>query len=272
MIAENLYGYGIGSFVGASFLQSLHLILRAIHVCLGFVGLALFWLIIAVPKGGMWHVRFGKVFAIVTWIIGGSALISSVWALVHLDSFAPHIQHAPDSEWQREIYQFIFAILLYLSAATISGAVFGIQVVRKRDRHDELRQTSLPIWLTITMCCAMGLCTFGLWRLCTQQTATTGMPRAAFLIPALVGLFGIVTAWRELRYVYGPFPGHRARLDRHIWHMCGTGVAFHTAFIVFGANRLFGFQLPGAWQLIPWIAPPVIGMALTAQYLRRLNP
>ena len=252
-------------------MQLLHLILRAVHVSLGFVGLALFWLIIAVPKGGAWHVRLGKIFAVVTWIVGGSALVSSIWALVHLDSFAPHTQSAPDSQWQREVYQFIFAILLYLSAATISGAVFGIQVMRKRDRHDELRQTSLPIWLSITMSCAMGLCAFGLWRLGTPQTTTTGMPKAAYLIPAVVGVFGIVTAWREWRYVCGPFPGHLAWLDRHVWHMCGTGVAFHTAFIVFGANRLFGFQLPGAWQLIPWVAPPIIGMSLTRRYLFKLK-
>ncbi|MEI8017612.1 MAG: hypothetical protein WCH39_05385 [Schlesneria sp.] len=241
------------------------------HVGLGFVGLALFWLIIAVPKGGKWHVRFGKAFAVVTWVVGGSALFSSAWALVHLESFAPHIQHASDSMWQREVYQFIFAILLYLSAATIPGAVFGIQVMRKRDRHDELRQTSLPIWLSITMLSALGLLAFGLWRLFTQLAIEAGMPREAYLVPAVVGGFGIITVWREWRYVFGPSPGNRNWLRRHVWHMCGTGVAFHTAFIVFGANRLFGFQLPGAWQLIPWIAPPVIGMTLTGRYLRRLK-
>ena len=258
-------------FDGVHLLQSLHAILRTIHIVLGFVGLALFWLIIVVPKGEKCHVRFGKMFAVVTWIVGGSALVSSVWALVHLDSFAPHTQHATDAAWQRDVYQFIFAILLYLSAATISGAVFGIQAIRKRDRHDELRQTSLPIWLSITMLCATGLCVFGLCRLATRQTATFGMPQAAYLIPALVGGFGIVTVLREWRYVFGPPPGHRAWLDRHVWHMCGTGVAFHTAFIVFGANRMFGFQLPGAWQLIPWIAPPAIGMTLTRRYLRKLK-
>ena len=252
-------------------MQSLHLILRSIHIGIGFLGLALFWLIIAAPKGGTWHVRLGKLFAIVTWIIGGSAIFSSVWALVHLDSFAPSIHHSPDAMWQRNVYQLIFAILLYLSVATISGAVFGIQVIRKRDRHDELRQTSLPFWLSITMSCAMGVCIFGLWRLGTTQAATTGIPQAAYLIPTLVGLFGIVSTMREWRYIFGPTPGHRIWLDRHIWHMCGTGVAFHTAFIVFGANRMFGFQLPGAWQLIPWIAPPVIGMALTVRYLRQLK-
>ena len=202
-----------------------------------------------------------------TWVVGGSALFSSTWALVHLDSFAPHIQRASDSAWQREVYQFIFAILLYLSAATISGAVFGVQVMRKRDRHDELRYTSLPIWLLITMICAVGLLTFGLWRLGTQQNRTSGMPLAAYLIPTVVGGFGVVTVLREWRYVVGPAPGDGAWLDRHVWHMCGTGVAFHTAFIVFGANRLFGFQLPGAWQLIPWVAPPIIGMSLTRRYL-----
>jgi hypothetical protein len=252
-------------------LSTLHSVVRLGHIGLGFVGLGLFWLILAIPKGSRWHVCCGKVFAGVTWIVGGSALFSSLWALVHVDSFAPELQHHTDVEQVREIYHFIFAILLYLSAATLSGAVFGVQVMRRRDRHDDLRLTCLPFWLSITASCAFVLMTFGVWHLVNTKASTGGMVREAYLIPVVVGCFGLGTVRQEWRYVFGPSQGNRAWLYRHVWHMCGTGVAFHTAFLVFGANRMFGFRLPGAWALIPWILPPVIGMSLTAEYIRQLK-
>ena len=252
-------------------MSTLHTILRMIHISLGFAGLALFWLILAAPKGTRRHVRYGQIFTNITWIVGGTALVSSLWALVHLDSFAPIVRETAEAEWVREIYYLIFAILLYLSAATLSGAVFGVQVMRKRGQHDELRRTSLPYWLAITGLCAVGLIAFGVWRLVTTDTSHGGLRWEAYFIPVLVGSFGLGAAWHDGRYVFGPPPGPRAWLYQHVWQMCGTGVAFHTAFLVFGANRLFGFRLPGAWALIPWVAPPLIGMTLTARYVRQLR-
>lgn len=249
----------------------LHAAIRVTHIGLGFVGLALFWLIIALPKGSRTHILCGKIFAVVTWCVGGSALFSSLWALVHVDSFAAIPQDSPDGDRLREIFHFLFAILLYLSAATISGAVLGVQVMRTRGRHEDLRRTSLPIWLFVTALSAIGLIAFGIWHLAGMQTMSGSMPFVAYWIPVLVGSFGIKGVWQEWRYVFRTSPGPRDWLYQHIWHMCGTGVAFHTAFLVFGANRMFGFRLPGAWALVPWSVPPVVGMWLTARYIRRLR-
>lgn len=251
-------------------LTTLHAAMRAVHIGVGSVGLALFWVIVALPKGSRWHVRCGKVFANVTWIIGGSAVISCVWALVDIDSFAA-LPRTVEGVGLRAIYRFIFAILLYLAAGTLSGAVFGIQVMRKRARHQELRRTTLPAWLMFNALCAAGLIAFGLWHLVMPTTTIHGMPGEAYWIPVFVGIFGAVTVVQEWRYVSGPPPAPREWLYRHVWHMCGTGVAFHTAFLVFGANRLLGFSLPGAWAMLPWIAPPVVGMLLTGLYIRRLR-
>ena len=247
----------------------LHACLRLVHIGLGFLGLATFWLIIALPKGSRTHVRCGKLFATITWIVGGSAMISSLWAIIHLDSFAPQIDRSNDPTGQRVIYQFIFSILLYLSAATVSGAAFGIQVVRKRNLHAGLRATSLPVWLCITAVIALYLVIFGACHLATHKSSTSGMPWEAYFVPIVVGCLGIGSIAYEWRFVFGPAPGPHTWLRQHIWHMCGTGVAFHTAFLVFGANRLFNYSLPGAWALIPWVAPPLVGMSLTARYLRR---
>ena len=58
----------------------------------------------------------------------------------------------------------------------------------------------------------------------------------------------------------------------HIGAILGAGIAFHTAFAVFGASRLFEFRLPGAWQVVPWILPALVGIpaiVLTTRHYRR---
>ena len=42
--------------------------------------------------------------------------------------------------------------------------------------------------------------------------------------------------------------------------MLVTGVAFHTAFVVFGFGRLFNLGLTGFVAVVPWILPTLIGV------------
>ena len=53
--------------------------------------------------------------------------------------------------------------------------------------------------------------------------------------------------------------------------MFGTGIAFHTAFLVFGASRLFGYYLRGPLALLPWILPPLIGGLAARWYIASLK-
>jgi hypothetical protein len=46
----------------------------------------------------------------------------------------------------------------------------------------------------------------------------------------------------------------------HMTAMLGAGVAFHTAFAVFGLGRLFGLAPQGAWWFLPWIVPAAVGV------------
>ena len=48
---------------------------------------------------------------------------------------------------------------------------------------------------------------------------------------------------------------------KHMEEMVGSGIAFHTAFLVFGARRLFGSALiQGTWSFLPWILPIALGL------------
>ena len=46
--------------------------------------------------------------------------------------------------------------------------------------------------------------------------------------------------------------------------MLGGGIAFHTAFLVLGAGRLFGISLDGAWAAVTWLLPTIVGVPASA--------
>ena len=58
--------------------------------------------------------------------------------------------------------------------------------------------------------------------------------------------------------------------------MLGCGIAFHTAFIVFGAQRLWAYELAGPLAVVPWLLPTVIGIPAivirTGYYRRKFAP
>jgi hypothetical protein len=48
-------------------------------------------------------------------------------------------------------------------------------------------------------------------------------------------------------------------LYEHLLALLGTGIAFHTAFAVFGAGQIFNLSFSGFTQVVPWITPALIG-------------
>ena len=50
--------------------------------------------------------------------------------------------------------------------------------------------------------------------------------------------------------------------------MLGGGIAFHTAFAVFGGARLFDLGLEGGLAVIPWVLPALIGVPAIAIWVR----
>ncbi len=161
--------------------------------------------------------------------------------------------------------------------------MLGVELIRQRDVAAARRRPLVVFWQLFTVAASLGLIALGVDGLLTEATsvqgtsaAGDGLPWAAYWVPVAVGAFGAGAALRELTGVVHRSVFHRGGdprewLFKHVQQLCGTGVAFHTAFIVFGASRLFGFQWSGPWALVPWVAPPVIGTVLIAWYVRRLR-
>ena len=97
-----------------------------------------------------------------------------------------------------------------------------------------------------------------------------------FLIPMALGAFGIAGYFDDRRFLANPRPTPMAWWYKHMEAMGGAGIAFHTAFLIFGGQRLFdGALMQGAWSFLPWILPAAIGIPAlhlwTRHYKRRFG-
>lgn len=247
-------------------LDTLHLGLRVTHIVAGFLGLALFWVPVFAAKGGRLHVRAGWAFVCCAGCVGVSGLISCSWGLLHLPSLlGTGLQRIPEHELPHVMEQarFLFAILGYLSLAVLSGLWFGLEVVRTRNRHETLRSPLLLGLHGATGLWALGLFAFGAWTLIASHRGSHLLsPEASsrYWIPVILGLVGLLGAKGDLDYALRPRPSRMAWWYKHMENMLGVGIAFHTAFLVLGVNRLFRLPLSGAWQLLPWVLPTAIGV------------
>lgn len=253
-------------------LESLHAFLRGTHVVVGFLGLCLFWCIMFVRKGTRLHRFLGKSFVAAAFYVGVTAIASSLWALLHVDSFAPYIVtlSAEAQAAKRGQHQFLFLVLLFFAMVTVTGALYGLHSIRLREDVAALRRTSLLYWQGASALSGLILAAFGLTHL-FAGAETSGMPREAYWIPLVLGGLGFLELVKEMRQVCRPLPEPKAWLYRHVEQMLGTGVAFHTAFLVFGARVWLAPYLKGPLYFLPWVAPLVIGGFAIKWYVSRLK-
>ncbi|WP_419942047.1 hypothetical protein [Candidatus Palauibacter sp.] len=96
--------------------------------------------------------------------------------------------------------------------------------------------------------------------------------------PILLGLspIGLFTGRGMLRLMRTPGSERMGWFYSHMGSMLGGGIAFHTAFAVFGAPRLWAYEIAGPLAVVPWILPTVIGIPAiviwTRYYRRKFNP
>lgn len=224
---------------------------RWTHILFGFVGLTAFWFPIVARKGGTVHVRAGKVFLLCVYVVAATAVLSSVLILrSYLERGVTPAEH-PGS--------FGFPIFLsYLALVTFASARHAKRIIETK-RDPSLIRTGGHLALayaSIAASVAIALYAIVFW---------SGIS-VLFLVLSVVG---ILIGKGMLRYGAGPPPFPRAWFYEHMGAMIGAGIAFHTAFAVFGSNRLLGMQPSGAWGIVPWVLPAVVGLAGEALLARR---
>lgn len=235
-------------------LSTAHGWLRLAHVVPGFVGLAAFWVPVVAKKGDRMHVAFGRVFAVCTLLVAASALISSVWMLLDPVSFSGEADRS-------SILRFVGVLLGSLGYLTLVTLVLSVWPVWTRRTPERLAAGWVQAMLVGLYLIGIAVLIEGILRYFDHRTATG-------LILQFLGVGQLLAARKAQRKLTRPDPPRMHWWYLHMEYMLATGIAFHTAFAVFGLSRLAGSVLTGPWQLVPWIAPSALGVPATTLWIR----
>ena len=242
-------------------MQTLHTVLLYLHIALGAAALLIYWLPIMAKKGSKLHISAGNIFYYIMLLVSGSGVILSLLGLADpVAIYAAGKQLTSEQVqrmlvWRVPLSQF----LLLLSLLTWVTVRHAIGVLRAKADRSLLRRWYYQAPVILLFPTAL----YVAW-----QGITVGMP--LLIIFACVSL---VTATTISLYVYKKEVSPRAWIIEHFSAMVGSGIAVYTAFFAAGGRRMLAELLPENWQLVSWLAAPVIGaivlITLTGYYKRK---
>ncbi|MDQ3070772.1 MAG: hypothetical protein M3R55_13715 [Acidobacteriota bacterium] len=213
----------------------------AVHLACAFGATAVFWIPILADKGGPLHIKAGRFYARLIYLtaITGTPLAVLLY------------RGATDLAGVRTAY-----FLGYLLLILVMPVYHGVRVVRARAG-----------------------------RMTVASPFHTALALSAIAAGAALGV--AAASWREWPYVLlspiGPILGVRALLyarrartgeplrwrEEHIVAMVMSGIAVHTALLVFGATRTLAMTMTGAGLYALWLLPALVGLPLLVRLVLR---
>ncbi|MGH7358748.1 MAG: hypothetical protein ACREJR_08040 [Candidatus Rokuibacteriota bacterium] len=247
-------------------MHALYRVLLLFHVAAGFTGLVAFWIPAFAPKGGRVHVRAGRVFMICAFVVAGTALAIALLTLA--SPFGTHPEARPDDPARLGAalsqLRFLEAFLGYLAIVTFATVWHGVRVMRSRREGTSIRTRFHTAVGVVTVLAGAGVLVMGL----------TFDQEARWVLLALSPI-GFIVGSGMLRYARGERKEPMAHWYEHLGSMLGGGIAFHTAFAVFGIQRFIDFDLSGIVCLLPWVLPTIVGTIaitiLTRHYRKKFR-
>lgn len=225
-------------------------ILVFVHVAAGFAGLGAFWVPILSRKGGKNHKLFGKVFKYSAYLVLGAAMGSVSYRL--FEAFAKGLRPSQDPD------NFGFVIFLgYLAVVTIIGMRHGFAVLNYKTDLSLLDTRLNRSLARLAIGCSLGIIIFAVYY----------APSNAIVLYALSPI-GFIIGIGVLKAIKGKLNEKKAWFYEHMGALIGTGIAYHTAFAVFGSGQLFNLGLEGFAAVMPWIAPTLIGVPASIIWTR----
>ncbi len=225
-------------------------VVAPLHVIFGFTGLAVFWIPIVVRKGGHWHVTLGRIFVNCAYVVLFTAGITVIYRLVSmlLAGEGPTVRPAA----------FSFVIFLgYLTLVTFITVRHSIGVLLTKRDPASLR-TGFNIFMSkLAIASSVGLIIY----------TVIFRPPTWILLIALSPI-GLGVGYGIHKYLSGELKSQKQWLYEHLGGMIGAGIAFHTAFAVFGFGQLFEFRIEGLLAIVPWVLPAIIGIPATVLWTR----
>ncbi len=227
------------------------------HVAIGTVALFTFWVPVFAVKGGAKHKSVGKIFAWSMYTVAITGLFMTLIALAmplqtyDIDPNLSPVRIAEITEQIRLMNSFLFM----LSLLVLNSTHHALSVVKYKLNRDAMKSTMylLPIIL-------LGVCGIGM--------AVIGYLKSQVLFMVFGGI-SISASFGMLKYIFQREVTHNRWLIEHFSGLIGSGIGAYTAFFAFGGRRILGHIFVGQLQLIPWIAPAVIGTAFTFWLTRK---
>lgn len=213
-----------------------------LHVSFGFTSLVLFWLPVFMRKGGKGHVITGKLYVLAMWVVVATAALLSIKNVI--------------------IGKFFMAVFLgFIALITANPLWYGMAILRKDAQHQKGFQLTHTVFDGLMSMCGLALLTWGIYL--------GGKGNAVLLlIFGGLGCTVIPSFIKKLRSPYQP----EDRIKGHMVGLLTSGIAAYSAFFVFGGYTWMQQILPGMWQVLPWVAPGVLGafgITFGVKYFRR---
>lgn len=219
-----------------------------IHIVVGSVGLASFWVPVFARKRRGLHTQAGRVFAYAMMATATSAAVAATLTLI--DPLGTHPETS--SRYEDSLRAFNGLMLLYLSVITFSAAFSGLRAVRLKARYGGHRERVEIAVNLLGFVLAAGVMVIGLQR-----------GSALMIGLSLIGLLGTPG---NLKMILSPAVSPREWKYQHMSSMLGAGIAAHTAFFVFGAGRFVDSALSSS--PLVWLAPTILGVPATMIWVR----
>lgn len=246
-------------------LADLHLVLRVLHIAAGAFGLLAFWAAVFTKKGATTHIRCGCAFVYCAYIVGVTAVVSAVWAVVVPFGFGTSLglsegdirRLASERGW-------LFKVLGLAGLSLLAYIQVGVYAVRTKDRTSPTDR-----WIL--------LFTLGTFGLVGATVAAMGVssfledgPAIHNTMPAALGLVALPVVYTMLKFVRRSRPTHMDWWYKHMECMLVSGIIFHTALAITLSIRLVHQGLlDGPAALIPWVLPTAVGVPIIFVWIIR---
>ncbi len=231
-------------------------LILALHVIAGLIGLAAFWTPALSRKGGVTHVRAGRIFYWCTCVIAGSGILMAAFLLAAPLTVQPPRRPVSAERAATIARQTRLAapFLIYLVLITFAPVYHGVRILATRHAPEQLRTPFHTILHVAAIAASLGMLVLG-W--------STGRYLYAALSP-----IGFLIGLGDLGFARTPYPSPMTWWYEHMRSMIGGGVAFHTAFFVLGAGRLLGISMDGSSAVLTWLLPTIIGIPASEIWVR----
>lgn len=199
-----------------------------IHVIAGFVAVITLWLPLFFRKGSKRHRFAGWIFTNSMFIISGTAL--------HLALYRIWFDPALTTE------QFSSSIfLIFIAILSFSTALYGLRVLRFKNHNG--KHSQVLDWLIPAVLLISGVF-ISIYGFMIANPLLTWFP----LVGIFLALSQMIYWWRSPR-------SKKRWVVEHLSGMLSCGIATITAFVVFGAPRIYGLDEAPIWL---WFTPAIV--------------